>query len=298
MMTIGKDPSNIDAEAPDEQDVATTLGFDESLQNNHTDGETEDNTIGIPSREQMWCVIQKQAKTIEQLEGHVEEVEQKQSRAQRNRKEIVSQSNKLDQKVAAAEETTNEAKEIAKSASSTAEQAKSIAETGETAFDREDDETLPGGVEPSSSPLDFFANCRQHKVKQRFVDEQNKQNTWRAIAVAKRWEEFATKRTDGNGVFFTRDDLREGLTAILGKRPHAQTLKRVWTSLKEIGTTDVQLKRRHVGPKQDPKELLTMDIETVEGLLETRYHHLDLLEEGTVSGGITPVVINNKATEV
>ncbi|NKE37918.1 methyl-accepting chemotaxis protein [Natronococcus sp. JC468] len=297
-MTIGKDPSKIDAEAPDEQDIATTLGFDERVQDDLTDGDTEDSTTEIPSREQMWCVLQKQAKTIEQLESRLEDVEQEQSRGQRNRQEIASRMNELDEKVDEVTETADEAKEIAKSATSTAEQAKSIAETGETAFDREDAEALPGGVEPSSSPLDFFANCRQHNVKQRFVDEQNKQNTWRAIAVAKRWEEFATKRTDGSGVFFTRDDLREGLTAILGKRPHAQTLKRVWNSLKEIGSTDVELKRRRVGPKQDPKELLTMDIETAEGLLETRYHHLDLLEEGTVSGGITPVVTNNTAAEV
>ena len=297
-MTIGKDPSKIDAEAPDEQDVATTLGFDESIQDGLTDSETKDSTTEIPSREQMWCMLQKQAKTIEQLESRLEDVEQQQSRAKRNRQEIASQANELDEKVDEVKETADEAKEIAKTASSTAEQAKSIAETGETAFEREDAETLPGGVEPSSSPLDFFANCRQYKVKQRFVDEQNKQNTWRAIAVAKRWEEFATKRSDGSGVFFTRDDLREGLTAILGKRPHAQTLKRVWTSLNEIGSTDVQLKRRRVGPKQDPKEILTMDIETAEGFLETRYHHLDLLEEGTVSGGITPVVTDNTAAEV
>ena len=297
-MTIGKKPSKIDAEVPDEQDVATTLGFDENIQDDITDSEIKDGTPEVPSREQMWCVIQKQAKTIEKLEARLEEVEQEQNRAQRNRQEIASRANELNEKADDIEETADEAKEIAKSASSTAEQAKSIVKTGETAFEREDAEELPGGVEPSSSPLDFFANCRQYNVKQRFVDEQNKQNTWRAIAVAKRWDEFATKRTDGSGVFFTRDDVRDALTAILGKRPHAQTLKRVWTSLNEIGSTDVQLKKRHVGPKQDPKEILTMDRETAERLLEARYHHLDLLEEGTVSRGITPVVTNNKAAEV
>ncbi|MDG5821878.1 hypothetical protein QA609_24195, partial [Natronococcus sp. A-GB7] len=78
-MTIGKDPNKIDAEAPDEQDVATTLGFDESIQDGLTDSEIKDSTTEIPSREQMWCMLQKQAKTIEQLESRLEDVEQEQT---------------------------------------------------------------------------------------------------------------------------------------------------------------------------------------------------------------------------
>ncbi|MBX0326051.1 hypothetical protein EGH21_23865 [Halomicroarcula sp. F13] len=66
---------------------------------------------------------------------------------------------------------------------------------------QEDAESLPHGVEPSSSPLDFFANCRQSKLKTMFVEQSNRQNTYRAIAVAKRWPEFATKRTDCSGMF-------------------------------------------------------------------------------------------------
>ena len=152
------------------------------------------------------------------------------------------------------------------------------------------------GVEPSSSPLDFFANCRQSKVKQAFVEESNRQNTYRAIAVAKRWPEFATRRTDGSGVFLTKDDVRTALTAELGKQPHRQTVARVWDKLLELGGSDVVEKRRTVGRNQATKQILTMDKDTAEGLLEKRYIGLDLLEATTdkaQTGGVTPVVTGN-----
>jgi len=66
---------------------------------------------------------------------------------------------------------------------------------------QEDAEQLPDGVEHSSSPLDVFASCRQSKVKTMFLERSNRQNTYCAISIAKRWPEFATKRTDGSGVF-------------------------------------------------------------------------------------------------
>ncbi|MDS0222859.1 hypothetical protein NDI54_16050 [Haloarcula sp. S1AR25-5A] len=158
---------------------------------------------------------------------------------------------------------------------------------------QEDAETLPDGVEPSSSPLDFFANCRQTKVKQAFVEESNRQNTYRAIAVAKRWPEFATTRTDGSGVFLTKDDVQTALTAELGKQPHRQTVARVLDKLLELGGSDVIEKRRTVGRNQATKQILTMDKDTAEGLLEKRYIGLDLLETTTgkaQTGGVTPVV--------
>lgn len=161
---------------------------------------------------------------------------------------------------------------------------------------QEEAETLPEGVDPSSSPLDFFANCRQTKVKQAFVEESNRQNTYRAIAVAKRWPEFATKRTDGSGVFMTKDDVQTALTAELGKQPHRQTIARVWDKLLELGGSDVLEKRRTVGRNQATKQILTMDKDTAEGLLEKRYLGLDLLGTTTdkaQNGGVTPVVTGN-----
>ena len=163
---------------------------------------------------------------------------------------------------------------------------------------QEDAEQLPEGIEPSSSPLDFFANCRQSKVKTMFVERSNRQNTYRAIAVAKRWPEFATKRTDGSGVFMTKADLQTALTAELGKEPHRQTIKRVWETLVELGGDDVVEKTRQVGRDQTKTEILAMDTDTAEGLLEKRYIGLDLLENSdhkAATGGVTPVVVESSA---
>lgn len=66
---------------------------------------------------------------------------------------------------------------------------------------QEDAEVLLEGIEPSSSPLDFFANVRRSTIKGLFVEKANKINTYRAIEVAKRRPEFGTKRHDGGGVF-------------------------------------------------------------------------------------------------
>jgi len=228
------------------------------------------------------------------------DLQQEQNRADRNRKEIVSQLNEVTESINETDEAADQAKEIAKTANANAEQAKSIAETGETAFNREDPEELPGGIEPSSSPLDFLANCRQHRVKTHLVDQGTpRKNRFRALLVMKRWDEFATKRTNGSGIFWTRDNVRDALTAILGKRPHAQTLKRVWNEMIAIGSSDVDVTERRVSAKQTPKEIIAMDLETAEGLFESRYHHLELLDSnGRVTGGVTPVVTQNDRAEV
>jgi len=158
--------------------------------------------------------------------------------------------------VEAQQETTHD---VAKSAIAKAQQL----EAG--ANHQEDAEQLPEGIEPSSSPLDFFANCRQSKVKTMFVERSNRQNTYRAIAIAKRWPEFATKRTDGSGVFMTKADLQTALTAELGKEPHRQTIKRVWETLVELGGDDVVEKTRQVGRDQTKTEILAMDTDTARG---------------------------------
>ena len=181
------------------------------------------------------------------------------------------------------EEDHDETREIARSAVATAEQA--------DADQQEDAETLPEGVQPSSSPLDFFANCREQTVKEIFVERSHRQNTYRAVKVAKRWPEFATERVDGSGVFFTKDDVTTALTAELGKEPHRQTVKRVWAKLQELGGEDIRLKSRQVGRQQSATAILVLDRDTAEGLLDKRYLGLDLLEgESALSGGVTPVV--------
>jgi hypothetical protein len=189
-----------------------------------------------------------------------------------------------------AKSKAEEAKEIARSASAKACQVEATLEE-DTAGNGTERTQLPGDVEPSTSPLDFFANCRQHKAKQRFVDERSEQNTYRALLVATRWEEFATKRTTGDGVFFSRNDVRQALTTIMGEQPHGTTITRVWEAMTRLGGTDLEEHTRRVSLRQPAKEILTMDLETATGLLENRYCYLDLLEVGVGSaGGVTPVV--------
>jgi hypothetical protein len=216
--------------------------------------------------------VETQSDRIEELEERIDKNDQVRTDLAQNANEATS--------------VAEEAKEIACSASAKVSQIETSNE-GESVEATQ----LPGDVEPSTSPLDFFANCRPYKVRKRFVDERNEQNTYRALLVAKRWDEFATKRTTGDGVFFTRNDVRQALTAIMGEQPHGTTITRVWDSMVGLGGGDLEERTRQVSPKQPAKEILAMDLETATGLLEDRYCHLDLLEESTTSmGGVTPVV--------
>ncbi|MFB9807540.1 hypothetical protein ACFFQF_21000 [Haladaptatus pallidirubidus] len=193
-----------------------------------------------------------------------------------------------------AKDDAEKAREIAKSASATANQLKAD-------IDDSNDETAAAPeVEESSSPLDFFANCTQYKVKQMF-SEKNKKNAFRAIVVAKRWDEFATRRADGSGVFWTRADLKEALTAIEGEKPHGTTVTRVWEKLVELGGHDVTEATRQISRRQEKKEIIAMEHEAAERLLESRYVGLDLLEttdEKTITGGVTPVVTRGERSTV
>ncbi|MFD1588214.1 hypothetical protein ACFR9U_14625 [Halorientalis brevis] len=223
----------------------------------------------------------------QQLRETVEAQQELIDKQQQTITDQVSRINALEERVADLEADSEKTRDIARSASAKAEQV--AADTDQ----QEDAEQLPQGVEPSSSPLDFFANCRQSKAKELFVEDSNRSNTYRAICVAKRWPEFAQRRTDGSGIFFTRDHLETALTAHLGESPHRQTIHRVWDQLQELGGDDVRVKRRQVSRSQEPKELLTMDMATAEGLLDSRYLGLDLLEATagkTRTGGVTPVV--------
>lgn len=283
-MSIGKEPNEIDAEQPDDNDVAGALGFGD-LEDDQPDGE-------LPSRETMWQVIQTQSKQIDRLEDRLDDLEDEQQSATETRQDLAKRTTE-------AVDTAENAEDIAKTAVSSAEQAKSIADTGETAFTREDPEGLPEGVKASSSPMDFYSNCRQARVKTHMVDTgQPKKNRFRALCLLKRWEEFATKRTTGAGVFFTRDDVREGLIAILGKDPHGMTINRVWDEMKALGASDLEETERSVSAKQESTKILSMEIDAADGLLESRYHHLDLIDaDGNVTS-VTPVVIDSESAEV
>lgn len=232
-------------------------------------------------------VLQSLLETIDGLQERIAELETKTDETREIARTAVGDAAATDSRLDELETDHEKTRDIAKSAIAKAEQQTVDEEQ------QEDVETLPKGVEPSSSPLDFFANCRQTKIKEAFVEQSNRINTYRAIAVVKRWPEFATQRSDGSGVFFTREDLATALTAELGTKPHRQTVSRVWDQLKSLGSEDVVEKRRQVGRSQEPKTLLSMDQATADGLLEKRYVGLDLLKGAGAKarrGGVTPVV--------
>ncbi|MFB6179140.1 MAG: hypothetical protein ABEI77_05390 [Halorientalis sp.] len=231
------------------------------------------------------CDTERLLAECKQLRDTVERQQETIESQQRTIRDQVARITDLEARVDELEATSEKTRDIARSASAKAEQA--------TADQREDAQTLPEGIDPSSSPLDFFANCRRSKVKQLFVEHSNRANTYRAICVATRWPEFAQQRVDGSGVFFTKQHIETALTAHLGERPHRQTIARVWDTLRDLGGDDVREKRRQVGRTQTPKRLLTMDRETAERLLDNRYIGLDLLDSTagkTQTGGVTPVV--------
>jgi hypothetical protein len=229
----------------------------------------------------------------ERLQGRVAELEDQLDRTHDIATTASGKSEANESALDDLEDDHEETREIARSAVATAQQVEADADQ------QADAETLPEGVEPSSSPLDFFANCREQTVKELFVEQSNRQNTYRAITVAKRWPEFATERVDGSGVFFTKDDLTTALTAELGKEPHRQTVKRVWAKVQELSGDDVRVKSRQVSQRQDPREILVLDRETAEGLLDKRYLGLDLLDGASgVRGGVTPVVTGAEGARV
>jgi hypothetical protein len=221
---------------------------------------------------------------LEGLENRVDDVEAEQQKDTENRKDLAQNTNE-------AVDTATEAKEIAKSASAVANQAKSMVE--------EDDETdktpTPEGVKPASSPLDFFANCREAKLKERLVERYNQKNDFRAVLVAKQWTDFAIK-TRGETIAWTRDCLRTALTAVMGEKPHGTTVSRVWDSLTELGGDDVIVKRKKISNKQDAEQIIKMHRGTAEQLLDQRYHQFDLLDDTLdVQSGVTPVVTGETA---
>ncbi|MBX0297574.1 hypothetical protein [Haloarcula nitratireducens] len=285
------DESETESTATDDQ-LAAQLGMDLGDED-APDTETLQELVGQlegKTAPPVSSVLEGLVATIDSLQDRVDELEAQQEQTHDIATTAVGQSAEAESRLDDVEEQQEETHEIAKSAIAKAQQLEADPDQ------QEDAETLPEGIEPSSSPLDFFANCRQAKVKTMFVERSNRQNTYRAISVAKRWPEFATERTDGSGVFFTKDDVETALTAELGKEPHRQTVKRVWEKLIEIGGDDLVEKTRQVGRDQAKTELLAIDMEVAESLVEQRYVGLDLLENGdrkATTGGVTPVVVES-----
>ncbi|MBV0926383.1 hypothetical protein KTS45_19430 [Halomicroarcula limicola] len=282
------DPTTADDSSVDDRDAAVADALDMAI---GQDESTLDDLVAQladceinPLVEQL---LETLVETVTDLQDTIDDLEADQERTHdiATTASAASEQNatQLDDIEAQQEETH----EVAKSAIAKAQQLEADADQ------QEDAEQLPAGIEPSSSPLDFFANCRHQKIKTLFVEESNRQNTYRAISVATRWPEFATERTDGSGVFFTKADVEDALLAELGTTPHRQTIARVWDKLQELGGTDLVAKTRQVGRRQDKMEILVMNMDTAERLLDQRYVGLDLLNGSAgkaTTGGVTPVV--------
>ena len=276
-----------DGELIDDRDAAVAATLDMAVETGEGSGPDCDALLARLSDRNVDPVVATLLESLVQerarLEERVDELEAKLERTHDIATTASGDAATNESRLAELEEDHEETREIARSAVAKAEQ--------DNADQQEDAETLPEGVEPSFSPLDFFANCRETTVKEVFVEESNRQNTYRAVKVAKRWPEFGTERVDGSGVFFTKSDVKTALTAELGKEPHRQTVKRVWKKLHQLGGDDVQVKTRQVGRKQSSTEILAMDMETAKALLEKRYLGLDLLDgDAAATGGVTPVV--------
>jgi len=278
---IGKPPEEIDAEAPSDDAVSAALGIGVDDGQNVDDDQDSDEP---PSRAEMWEVIKFQQQTIDELSERVDELES-------DVDETHNVAKTASGNAACAESDAEDALEASKSAVSVTNDLSdrvTALEEGEDAADQTAP-SLPADVEPASSPLDFFSNVREHNARDTLWE-----NEWRAVRIAKRWDEFATIGNSRGNIGWTRDDVRQALTAELGERPHAETISRVWRKLVDLGSDDVVEKRRNNSSTIGGGEkLIEMDREVADGLQAGRYEHLDLFD-GTGSssrgGGVTPVV--------
>ncbi|MCO8256771.1 hypothetical protein NKF26_23395 [Haladaptatus sp. AB618] len=284
-MSIGLSPDEVDENTVSDDDFATAMGMDLQEPNTSNVDMAEQE---VPSRETMWAVIQHQAEQIDTLEQRVADLETATEKASTARMDLAANAHE-------ASENAKTAREISKAATAKVSQLEAEIEDNNESSNTAG---LPGDVDPATSPLDLYANCSPYQVKQRLVDEKNKKNSWRAVTAARRWDEFATRRKNGSSIFWTRADLKEAITAIDGEKPHGTTITRVWDALVDLGGSDVTVKERRVSQQQEKIKIVAMDMDTVEGLNEMRYHEFDLLEDGAVTGGVTPVVTGRDGSGV
>lgn len=288
---VGVDPDAV--EENDDCDVARELGFDVGAVDPDAKSEDVQDLVELLTQRDdvdpvVATVLETLVETVDRQQDELEDLREQQEKTHDVATTAVAKAQSTEQRVDDVEEQEEKTRDIARSAVAKAEQVDADPDQ------QEDAEDLPAGVEPSTSPLDFFANCRQQKIKEMFVEDSNRSNTFRAVAIAKRWREFAHERSDGSGIFWTREDVETALTAQMGETPHRMTVKRVWETLRdELGGDDVLEKSRRISSKQEPKDILGMDVEAAEKLNESRYIGMDLLDgsEGKArTGGVTPVV--------
>lgn len=212
---------------------------------------------------------------FEQLVERVDELEEEKD------ERIEELEQRVEEAEAEAEKARTVAKEIAASVNALQEET-------------ETDGGEQQGPDSANSPMDFFLNCQQFHVNQALNE-----NRARAVEAVRRRDEFARKGNDGNW-YYTRESLKDALTASLGTRPHRETVRRVWSYIGEMGGRDVEVTKLYgtASPYEDGgPEAYKIDPETAERFSESRYVGMNLLADGkpgkakdVLSGGVTPVV--------
>ena len=115
-----------------------------------------------------------------------------------------------------------------------------------------------------------------------------------AVETVRRHSEFATMGRGGN-TWFRREDIREALTAIMGKSPHRQTIARVYEKIDDLGGTDVRESSLGSWKADGGEKALRIDPETIERFEEGRYVGMGLLA-GTGSTGSAPDALTTVVT--
>ena len=233
----------------------------------------------FPTREEMWAVITSQQEQIDDLATNVETlqetvedlhgtVEKKNHAIRAQAETITTLEEQVHELETDAEKARYTRKELLKSVRNLANEADTETKTM----------TTQAGPAAASSSLDFFLNNDQY-----YVNQSVSENRARAVETVRRHAEFATTGRGGN-TWFRREDVREALTAIMGKSPHRQTIARVYEKIDELGGTDVRESSFGSWKANGGEKALRIKPETIERFEEGRYVGMGLLA-GTESTG-------------
>lgn len=202
------------------------------------------------------------------------------------------------------EETQDEHSERIEEAEETAEQSVSssreIAASVNAMKNESESDEPEQAAGKATSPMDFFINCQQYHVNQTLSN-----NRARAVEIVRRRDEFSREGSYRGSRIFEKDDVKEALTAIQGKRPHRETVRRVWDYISDMGGKDVYEATVQVGTTRSGsrKEVIRVSPDADERFNEGRYVGMNLLSHtngpdaarSVLSGGVTPVVTGETA---
>ena len=301
-MTVGKSPADVDAESADEDAVAAAVGIALEENADCADRDAAPSPLvdlsEVKSLEDVIHIVETQQETIEALGTELQTERERRLELEERVAELEDEVDHVEDvartavgKAQAVEADVEEAEECSRTAMAFGNDlADRLSNLEEEAHVDATEQTVatPAGVDPASSPLDFFANVRSSNL-----DENLSKNQVRAIKVAKRYDEFAKISHHDGSVAWDRQAITDALTAELGERPFRETVSRVWEKLETLGSDDVEQTRRNNGQTTGTgTKVLRMDRDVAEGLQEARYVQFDLLEEASPNGGggVMPVV--------